>query len=79
MIDAGPPTVSSAGAAGGVVWVVDSGARTFNALDARTGEQIYTSGAGDVLSDVRRFISPTVVDGRVFIGLSGDLYSFGLK
>ncbi|HVI84425.1 MAG TPA: PQQ-binding-like beta-propeller repeat protein [bacterium] len=79
MIDAGPPTVSSAGTAGGVVWVVDSGARTLNALDAKTGEQIYVTGAGDVLGSARRFISPTVVDGRVFVGISKSVDSFGLK
>jgi outer membrane protein assembly factor BamB len=79
MGDAGAPTVSSTGTAGGVVWAVDSGAGTLNALDARTGEQIFASGGADALGKPRRFISPTVVDGRVYVGVSGALDSFGLK
>ncbi len=79
MGDAGAPAVSSAGAAGGVVWVVDSGTGTLNALDAGTGRLIYGSGGGDALGNVRRFLSPTVVDGRVYVGISRGLVSFGLR
>ena len=79
MGDAGGPTVSSAGAEGGVVWVVDSSTGTLNALDARTGALIYASGGGDALGNVRRFISPAVVNGRVYVGISEGLDSFGPK
>jgi putative pyrroloquinoline-quinone-binding quinoprotein len=79
MANPGAPTVSSAGAAGGVVWVVDSGTGTLYALDARTGQQVYASRGGDALGDTRRFIAPAVVDGRVYVGVTEALVAFGLK
>jgi hypothetical protein len=79
MRDPGAPAVSSAGAEGGLVWVVDIGPAILYALDARTGEQVYASAGRDALGGAHRFITPAVVEGRVYVGAGDGVAAYGLK
>jgi hypothetical protein len=79
MQDSGAPSVSGPGPDGGLVWVVDARARVLYALDARTGEIVYRSGDSDAVGQLHRFITPAVVDGRVYLGSGTALVAFGIK
>ncbi len=77
------PVVSSNGKAQGVIWVVETANGDDSALrayDALTGAELYGSdkSPADHLQDGRRFTSPVVANGCVFIGASG-VYCYGLK
>jgi hypothetical protein len=78
MGDPGAPAVSGVGPDGGLVWVVDSGSAVLFALDARTGKAIYQSGGKDALGSARRFITPAVSNGRVYIGAGEALVAYGI-
>jgi hypothetical protein len=75
MGDAGAPVVTGSGASA-VVWVVDASSGTLHAFEARTGATLYTS---DPLGATHRFITPAVLDGRVYIGAARELVAYGLK
>ncbi len=77
MSDPGAPAVSSNGANGGLVWVVDTVTGILHALDARTGAEVYSS--GDALGSTHRFITPVVADGHVYVGAAHAVVAFGLK
>jgi len=79
MRDPGAPAVSSAGSENGVVWVIDTGAGTLYALDARTGAELYRSGGADVLGSTHRFITPSVSGGRVYMGTARAVVAYGLR
>lgn len=79
MQDPGAPSVSGPGPDGGIVWVVDVRARTLYALDARTGGVVYRASDPEVVGRPHRFITPAVVDGRVYLGAGTALVAFGLK
>ncbi len=77
------PYGSSSGVTGGIVWVVETKnsdrsegqpPSILHAYDALTGAELYSSNRGpasDRLTAGRRFSSPIVADGRVFIGTAG--------
>jgi hypothetical protein len=73
------PVVSSQGSANGILWLVETndGERSsLRAYDALSGAELYNSNAGspnDRFDGGRRFTSPIVADGRVFIGAQGVL------
>ncbi len=79
MRDPGAPAVSSAGPEGGFVWVVDTAAGVLYALDARTGAEIFASAGQDALGRAHRFITPSVWDGRVYVGAGHEVVAYGLK
>lgn len=76
MSDPGAPAVSSNGAEGGLVWVVDTRPGILHALDARTGLEVYAS-PRDALAGTRRFITPAVVDGHAYVGAGHTVVAFG--
>jgi hypothetical protein len=76
------PTVSANGAQNGIVWTVENGAvghlRAYDATNLAT--QLYNS--GDVTSgrdafSGNKFITPVVVNGRVYIGTPNSVVVFG--
>jgi hypothetical protein len=75
----GAPSVSSAGADGGLVWVVDTSAAVLYALDARTGVEVYASRGTDVLGGAHQFITPAVWDGHVYVPAGHEVIAYGLK
>jgi len=77
MGDPGAPVVT--GGADAVVWVIDTAAGTLHALDARSGTPLYASGGGDGPGATHRFITPAVLDGRVYVGAAHALVAYGLK
>jgi len=78
MRDAGAPSVTGSGA-NGIVWVIDTGTGTLHAFDARSGAPLYSSANGDGPGATHRFITPAVVDGRVYVGAARALVAYGLK
>ncbi|HEX8237654.1 MAG TPA: PQQ-binding-like beta-propeller repeat protein [Abditibacteriaceae bacterium] len=77
------PVVTSQGSRNGIVWTVetrDEPNPVLRAYDALSGRELYHSDMGpetDRLIGARRFVSPTVVNGRVFIGARG-VFAYGL-
>lgn len=71
------PVVSSNGNTNGIVWTVDSATGTLHANDAtNVSTVLYTSPS---LGTTTRWIPPTVVNGHVYIALSGKVIAYGLK
>jgi hypothetical protein len=79
MEDPGAPSVSGTGPDGGIVWVVDTRAAALFALNARTGEVVYHSEGKDALEGTHRFITPTVVGGRVYVGAGHVVVAYGIS
>jgi hypothetical protein len=76
-------SVSSNGTSSGIVWALDYGSTTLFAYDATSvTNSIYTSaqaGTRDTFSTVGgHFITPTVVDGKVYFGTGTSVVVFGL-
>lgn len=77
------PSISANGASGGIVWVLEHGktSAVLRAYDAgNLGNQIYNSqmaGARDAIGPGVKFATPTVADGKVFVGSHGQLTIFG--
>jgi hypothetical protein len=67
MRDAGVPAVTGSGS-NGIVWVVDTAAGTLYALDAHTGAALLGAANAEPIGETHRFVSPAVVDGRVYVG-----------
>jgi hypothetical protein len=59
----GSPAVSSNGADGGVLWVIDPGAGLY-AYDATSGNMLYGDNG---LPGTKYYVTPTVIDGAVYI------------
>jgi hypothetical protein len=78
----GVPAVSSNGNTSGIVWLVQNGsASVLTALDAIQLTQLYNSnnaGPRDTLGPAPRFITPTIVSGKVFVGTKSQLVAYGL-
>ncbi|HLW48409.1 MAG TPA: PQQ-binding-like beta-propeller repeat protein [bacterium] len=79
MRDPGAPAVSSDGAAGGVVWVVDREAGALYALDARTGAALHVLRGADALPNAHQPITPSIWGGRVYVGAGRELAAYGLQ
>jgi outer membrane protein assembly factor BamB len=85
MLFAGTSVVSSDGGKNGIVWVTDAnksvqhtdtarGSEILYALDAETGEQLYSSNDNktrDDPGDGRKFSAPTVANGKVYTTAGG--------
>jgi hypothetical protein len=77
------PTISSSGATNGLVWALDTNASILYAYDATSvTAYLYNSnqaGTRDHFAAVGgHFITPTVVDGKVYFGTGNSLVVFGL-
>jgi hypothetical protein len=85
----GTPTVSANGAADGVVWVIETKAwngrqgravlRAYDGLDVR--RELYSSDQNsgrDQAGEALRLAIPTVVDGRVYVGVKKAVEVYGL-
>jgi hypothetical protein len=82
----GSPSVSANNTNGGITWAIDisaypNGPSVLNAYDAmNVASQLYsspTSGSG-AAGNAIKFSSPTVANGKVYIGTQGQLDVFGL-
>jgi hypothetical protein len=78
------PSVSSNGTSNGIVWVIQSNAgnavlHAYKATDV--SQELYNStqaGSRDTAATVMKFSTPTVVNGKVFIGTKNELDVYGL-
>jgi outer membrane protein assembly factor BamB len=72
------PAISSNGTANGIVWGYELGstAGVLHAYDATTLTELFNSGS--LLPPGVKFLSPTVCNGRVYLGTSNSLVAFGL-
>ena len=72
------PVVSSNGSSNGIVWAVDHSTscalHAYNA--ANMGNQLYQSPG---LGTGTKWATPTVVNGKVYVGTASQLVVFGLK
>jgi outer membrane protein assembly factor BamB len=78
MRDAGAPAVTGSGS-NGVVWVVDTAEGTLHAFDARTGAPLLGGESGEAVGATHRFVTPAVVEGRVYIGATREVVAYGVK
>jgi hypothetical protein len=80
------PTVSANGSAGGVVWVIENtgtgSPAILHAFDAaNVANEIYNSqqnSGRDSAGNGLRFTIPTVAQGRVYVGATGEVDAYGL-
>jgi uncharacterized protein (TIGR03437 family) len=77
------PSISANGTANGIVWAIESGqGGTLHAYDAANlARELYNSNqlaARDSLGSYVKFSSPTIADGKVYVGAQGNLQVFGL-
>jgi hypothetical protein len=77
------PSVSANGTANGIVWAVEnSSPAVLYAFDASTLQELYDSNQAannrDHFGNGNKFITPVVVDGRVFVGTPTGVAVFGL-
>jgi hypothetical protein len=80
---ASTPTLSSNGTLDGIVWDIDRGTNQLRAYDATSyGKELYTSAQApngrDALGTANKFSTPSIVDGKVFVGTSNSLVAYGL-
>lgn len=76
------PTISASGATNGIVWAVENGATAIlHAYDAANlTNELYNSnqaGSRDQFAD-NKFITPTVANGKVYVGTPNSVAVFGL-
>ena len=82
------PSVSANGTTNGIVWDVQGGGATdttapaiLHAFDAVTLTELYTSaqaGTRDQIGLFSKFVTPTIADGKVFVGAVNTVAVFGL-
>ncbi|HKO13064.1 MAG TPA: hypothetical protein VJV22_13905, partial [Acidobacteriaceae bacterium] len=77
------PAVSANGTANGIVWAVEnSSPAVLHAYDATTLQELYSSNQAangrDHFGDGNKFITPVVVNGKVFVGTPSGVAEFGL-
>jgi hypothetical protein len=77
------PSVSANGVKDGIVWAVEnSSPAVLHAYDAGTLEEIYNSNQAangrDQFGNGNKFITPLVVNGKVFVGTPSGVAIFGL-
>ncbi|HTX76987.1 MAG TPA: hypothetical protein VMD29_12335 [Terracidiphilus sp.] len=79
----GTPAISSTGTANGIVWAVENNSpAVLHAYDARTLDELYNTNQApngrDNFGDGNKFITPAVVEGKVFVGTPSGVAEFGL-
>jgi hypothetical protein len=79
----GSPEVSSNGASNGIVWLIDRNLNALRAYDASSlATELWNStqraGLADTLGTATRLASPTIADGRVYVGTTNALVIYGL-
>jgi hypothetical protein len=77
------PSVSANGSSNGIVWAVENGGTAvLHAYDASNLNEIYNSNqAGsnrDHFGAGNKYITPTIVNGKVFVGTTNSVAVFGL-
>jgi hypothetical protein len=77
------PSISANGTSNGIVWAVENNTpAVLHAYDATTLNELYNSnqasGARDQFGNGNKFITPTVVNGKVFVGTPNGVAVFGL-
>jgi hypothetical protein len=77
------PAISANGTQNGIVWAVEnSSPAVLHAYNASTLQEIYNSnqaaGGRDHFGDGNKFITPMVVNGKVFVGTPNSVAEFGL-
>jgi hypothetical protein len=77
------PAVSANGSAGGIVWAVEnSNPAVLHAYDATNlANELYNSnqaGSRDQFGPGNKFITPVIVNGKVFVGTQTGVVEFGL-
>jgi hypothetical protein len=76
------PSVSANGTSNGIVWAVENSGATLHAYDASNMTELYNSNqAGnnrDHFGAGNKFITPTIVNGKVFVGTQNSVAVFGL-
>ena len=77
------PAVSADGTANGIVWAVEnSSPAVLHAYDATTLQELYNSsqaaGGRDQFGSGNKFITPMIVNGKVFVGTPSGVAVFGL-
>lgn len=77
------PSISANETANGIVWAVEnSSPAVLHAYDPSTLKELYNSnqasGSRDHFDDGNKFITPLVVDGKVFVGTPSGVAEFGL-
>ena len=78
------PSISANGTSNGIVWAVEnSTAAVLHAYDATNLHELYNSnqaaGSRDQFGAGNKFITPTVVNGKVYVGTTNSVGVFGLK
>jgi hypothetical protein len=73
-----PIATTTDGTAEAVVWAVGAeGDNRLHGFDGDTGAVVFAGGgAGDVMTSSRRFITPIVAKGRIFVAADNQLYAF---
>lgn len=77
------PAISANGTANGIVWAVEnSSPAVLHAYDASTLKELYNSAQAangrDNFGNGNKFITPVIVNGRVFVGTPSGIAEFGL-
>ena len=77
------PSVSANGTTNGIVWAVEnSSPAILHAYDATSLQEIYNSNQAasgrDHFGNGNKFITPTIVNGKVFVGTPSGVAEFGL-
>jgi len=77
------PSVSANGTTNGIVWAVENASpAVLHAYDATTLAELYNSNqaasARDQFGSGNKFITPTIVNGKVFVGTPSGVAEFGI-
>ncbi len=76
------PSISANGASNGIVWAAENTTpAVLHAYDAGTLHELYNSnqaGSRDQLGAGNKFITPTIVNGKVYVGTTDSVGVFGL-
>jgi PQQ enzyme repeat len=76
------PSISANGVSNGIVWAVENTSPSvLHAYDAGDLHELYNSnqaGSRDQLGPGNKFVTPTIVNGKVFVGTTNSVEVFGL-
>jgi hypothetical protein len=75
------PSISASGSDNAILWAVENNAdlAVLHAYDpANLSNEIYNSGTRDQFGPGNKFITPTIANGRVYVGTTNGIAVFGL-